>query len=124
MNEFDLAAKKIIEAEEKKDKAEAKNIENENVIAELNKNNNELVNQNKKSEEKYSELKNEFEFLKEGYDEIIKENMTMRKENENKTAKISTLESELSDMKNVIAKLTEVRVILNKYFSSHFESFT
>jgi hypothetical protein len=27
-------------------------------------------------------------------------------------------------MKNVISKLTEIRVILNKYFSSHFENFT
>ncbi len=48
----------------------------------------------------------------------------MRKENEKKDEKIKQLENELSDMKNVISKLTEIRVILNKYFSSHFENFT
>ena len=34
------------------------------------------------------------------------------------------LTSEIEDMKNVIGKLTEVRVILNKYFAINFENFT
>ena len=30
----------------------------------------------------------------------------------------------MNELRGVIGKLTEVRVILNKYFSSHFENFT
>lgn len=36
---------------------------------------------------------------------------------------IKQLKNEIEDMRNVIGKLTEVRVILNKYFSVNFENF-
>ncbi len=62
--------------------------------------------------------------MKEGYEEVVKENSELRNSLISKDDKIKKLEDELSDMKNVIGKLTEIRVILNKYFSSHFENFT
>ena len=34
------------------------------------------------------------------------------------------LTNEIDEMRNVIGKLTEVRVILNKYFAINFENFT
>jgi predicted nuclease with TOPRIM domain len=70
------------------------------------------------------DLKNEYDYLKEGYDELAKENSDLRGDVRKKDKKIEDLETELKDMKNVIGKLTEIRVILNKYFSSHFENFT
>jgi hypothetical protein len=69
-------------------------------------------------------LKGELQFIKEGYEEVVKENTEMRSAGMKKDEKIKNLEDELEDMKNVIGKLTEIRVILNKYFSSHFENFT
>ncbi len=35
-----------------------------------------------------------------------------------------TREKKINELRGVIGKLTEVRVILNKYFSSHFENFS
>ncbi len=69
-------------------------------------------------------MKGELQFIKEGYEEVVKENTEMRSAGMKKDEKIKNLEDELEDMKNVIGKLTEIRVILNKYFSSHFENFT
>lgn len=69
-------------------------------------------------------MKNELQFMKEGYEEVVKENSELRNSVIKKDEKIKNLEDELTDMKNVIGKLTEIRVILNKYFSSHFENFT
>ena len=61
---------------------------------------------------------------KESYNEALKRNEELKKDCDGRTIKISTLETEVEDMKAVIAKLTDARVILNKYFSTHFENFT
>ena len=98
--------------------------EYENLIIELDTNYEYLVIEKRRLEELYSDVKNEYEYLKESYDDLVRENSDLRKENENKNQKIQNLENEVDDLKNVIGKLTEVRVILNKYFSSHFENFT
>jgi predicted nuclease with TOPRIM domain len=124
VNEFDLASEKVVDHETRRKEMEDKNYEYNLLIQELDNNNDHLTIEIRKLEEQYSDLKNEYDYLKEGYDEMVKENSELRNENTKKSEKIDTLENELKDMKNVIAKLTEVRVILNKYFSTHFENFT
>jgi len=84
----------------------------------------QLTQSNKNLENSNYELKNELQFLKESYDDVIKENNEYRNSCETKDKTIKNLDTELKEMKNVIEKLTEIRVILNKYFSSHFENFT
>jgi len=62
--------------------------------------------------------------LKKNYDSLFKESEGLRKENNSRQDKINILTNDKNDMKNIIGKLTEVRVILNKYFSINFENFT
>ena len=69
-------------------------------------------------------MKSEIEFLSKNYDDISKENIKLTKELSQKNEVIGNLNNKLNQLKAVIGKLTEVRVILNKYFSSHFENFT
>jgi predicted nuclease with TOPRIM domain len=103
---------------------EERNYEYSNLISELDYQNYELIIKNRKTEEQYNDLKSEYEFLKESYDEMMKENSELRNSNREKDEKVGKLSGELEEVKNVIGKLTEVRVILNKYFSSYFENFT
>ena len=46
------------------------------------------------------------------------------KDNVKKDNSIKNYKKEIEEMRNVIGKLTEVLVILNKYFSINFENFT
>ena len=69
-------------------------------------------------------MKSEIEFLSKNYDDVSKENIKLTKELSQKNEVIGNLNNKLNQLKAVIGKLTEVRVILNKYFSSHFENFT
>ena len=48
----------------------------------------------------------------------------MNKKKKKKDNAISDQRKKINELRGVIGKLTEVRVILNKYFSSHFENFT
>ena len=48
----------------------------------------------------------------------------MNKQIQQKDNVISDQRKKINELRGVIGKLTEVRVILNKYFSSHFENFT
>ncbi len=59
----------------------------------------------------------EYDKLYIDYDKSVKSNLA-------KDDTIKQLKNEMDDMRNVIGKLTEVRVILNKYFSVNFENFT
>lgn len=85
--------------------------------------NNRILAYRKRLKE-YNELKHQYEILKEGYDDAAKENLSLKKNDDERKAKIATLGTEIDDMKVVIAKLTDARIILNKYFSSHYENFT
>lgn len=121
--EMDLASRKVLEHEKIRIAKEHQNYEFSNLIEELDRHNLESVVQNRNLEEKYGDLKNDYDYLKESYDELIKENEILKTDNFHKDEKIESLQHELADVKNVIGKLTEVRVILNKYFSSYFENF-
>jgi chromosome segregation ATPase len=122
--EFDLASRKVIEHEDARIKAEDQNYEYGRLIDELDDQNYQSMVNIRKLEEQLGDLKSEYEFLKESYDEAVKDNSQLREDNIKKDEKITSLSNELEDVKNVIGKLTEVRVILNKYFSSYFENFT
>ena len=62
--------------------------------------------------------------LKESYNVAAKENEDLNKKVESTKVHNAMLESQIEDMKIVIAKLADARVILNKYFTTHYETFT
>lgn len=72
----------------------------------------------------FNDLKHQYEILKEGYDDAAKENLSYKQIIQQRQIKEVDLQQEIEDMKQVIGKLTDARVILNKYFSSHYENFT
>ena len=43
---------------------------------------------------------------------------------EKRKVQSARLDTEIEDMKSVIARLTDARIILNRYFSVHYENFT
>jgi chromosome segregation ATPase len=114
----------VIHNQNLKKELEEKNIEQANLIKEMQDHINQLTQSNKNLENSNYDLKDELKFLKESYDDLLKENNEYRNSSETKDKTIKNLDTELKEMKNVIEKLTEIRVILNKYFSSHFENFT
>ena len=56
--------------------------------------------------------------------EAVRRNQELKNDCDSRAIQISNLESEVEDLKQVIAKLTDSRIILNKYFSTHFENFS
>ena len=78
----------------------------------------------RRKQKELEELKHQYEILKEGFEDASKENTRLKQDADERTVKIGALETEIEDMKQVIAKLTDARVILNKYFSAHYENFT
>lgn len=63
-------------------------------------------------------------FLQKNYDEVSRKNVNINKEIQQRNNEIGEKEKKINELRAVIDKLTEVRVILYKYFSSHFEDFT
>ena len=72
----------------------------------------------------YDELFRQFSLLKESFNDTANENSRLNKDLEERNLKSKTLDAEIEDMNQVIAKLTESRVILNRYFTNHYENFT
>ena len=72
----------------------------------------------------YDELFRQFSLLKESFNDTANENSRLNKDLEERNLKSKTLDVEIEDMNQVIAKLTESRVILNRYFTNHYENFT
>ena len=62
--------------------------------------------------------------MKKNYDEVSRKNVNINKEIQQRNNEIGEKRKKINELRAVIGKLTEVRVILNKYFSSHFEHFT
>jgi hypothetical protein len=119
-----MASRMVVEHERKRLEMENQNYEFSNMMIEVERQNHRLIFEKKNLMETINDMKSEYEFLKEGYDEVIKDNDRLKQENAMKDRNITDMTRELEDLKNVIGKLTEIRVILNKYFSSYFESFT
>ena len=72
----------------------------------------------------YDELYNQFKLLKESFNDTANENLRLNKKLEERNLKTKTLDVEIEDLNQVIAKLTESRQILNRYFTNHYENFT
>ena len=78
----------------------------------------------KKIDEDIDEKISEIEFLEKNYNDTSKDNIELGKILSEKNNAVAAGEAKLLELKAIIGKLTEVRVTLNKYFSSHFENFT
>ena len=76
----------------------------------------------KKRENK--DLLHQFTLLKESFNDASNENQRLKKTLEKRNLQTKTLDAEIEDLKQVIAKLTDARIILNRYFSIHYENFT
>ena len=72
----------------------------------------------------YDDLSRQFNLLKESFNDTANENERLNKTLEERNLKSKTLDVEIEDMNQVIAKLTESRQILNRYFTNHYENFT
>jgi len=59
------------------------------------------------------------ELLKSNYDEVVHQNKIMNEEIYNKNSKIETLSLDLQNLRNLLAKLTDVKNILNQHLSSN-----
>ena len=117
---------------------EARIQENEQICEELSKEIQDLyikINEldgeaNKKivtfrlKQREYEDLSHQFNLLKESFNDTSNENERLKKTLEQRNLKSATLDAEIEDLKQVIAKLTDARLILNRYFSIHYENFT
>lgn len=100
-------------------------IERQNLLIQEKEKENLIKNSNLSHQiETNKQIKIDFFQLSLLIEERNKENFILKMENENKSKEIKTLNDELNEIKSVIGKLSEVRVILNKYFSSQFEQFS
>ena len=72
----------------------------------------------------YEDLLHQFNLLKESFNDTSNENERLKDELEKRKVHTATLDSEIEDLKLVISKLTDARLILNRYFSIHYENFT
>lgn len=72
----------------------------------------------------YDDLLHQYNLLKESCADAEGENHRLKRMLEQRKVKTSTLDAEIEELKLVIAKLTDARVILNRYFSIHYENFT
>ena len=72
----------------------------------------------------YEDLSHQFSLLKESFNDTSNENERLKKTLERRNLQTATLDSEIEDLKQVISKLTDARLILNRYFSVHYENFT
>ena len=72
----------------------------------------------------FDDLSRQFNLLKESFNDTANENERLNKTLEERNLKSKTLDVEIEDMNQVIAKLTESRQILNRYFTNHYENFT
>ena len=117
---------------------EARIQENEQICEELSKEIQDLyvkINEldgeaNKKivtfrlKQREYDDLLHQFNLLKESFNDTSNENERLKKTLEQRNLQSATLDAEIEDLKQVIAKLTDARLILNRYFSIHYENFT
>ena len=121
---FDELAEKIEESEKKRIELEDKKYDLSQTLLEFEKYKNDDDEREKKIENDIENIKSEYEFLQKNYDEVSRKNVNINKEIQQKNNEIGEKRKKINELRAVIGKLTEVRVILNKYFSSHFEHFT
>ena len=121
---FDEIAGRIYDSEIKREQLEDKKYELTQVLKEFEKYNADDEEREKKMDNDIATIKSEYEFLTKNYDDVSKENVELNKKIQQQNNVINDQKKKINELRGVIGKLTEVRVILNKYFSSHFENFT
>ena len=122
--ELDSASVKIVNLEKENDDLK-RQIQ---LLTEDKKELKEILNLKERAIENLNEIiiksNNDYSTMKDSYDDILRENEKQRMVIEQRDKVINDQKIELEEIKMVIGRLTEVRIILNKYFSSYFENFT
>lgn len=121
---FDEIAGRIYDSQKKREELEDKKYDLTETLKEFQKYAADDEEREKKIDNDIANIKSEYEYLNKNYDNVSKENIELSKQIEQKNNVISDQRKKINELRGVIGKLTEVRVILNKYFSSHFENFT
>ena len=121
---FDELAGRIYDSQLKREELEDKKYNLTETLREFEKYNADDEEREKKIDNDIATIKSEYEFLNKNYDDVSKENVELNKQIQQKNNAINEQKKKINELRGVIGKLTEVRVILNKYFSSHFENFT
>jgi chromosome segregation ATPase len=93
-------------------------------ISELDSEANQKIVTYRLKKREYEDLTHQFNLLKESFNDASNENDRLKKHLEKRNLQTASLDSEIEDLKQVIAKLTDARLILNRYFSIHYENFT
>ena len=93
-------------------------------ISELDSEANKKIVTYRLKKREYEDLLHQFTLLKESFNDASNENQRLKKTLEKRNLQTKTLDAEIEDLKQVIAKLTDARIILNRYFSIHYENFT
>ena len=121
---FDELAGKIYDSQLKREELEDRKYDLTQTLKEFQKYNADDEEREKKIDNDIATIKSEYEFMNQNYDAVSKENVEINKQIQQKNNVINSQKKKINELRGVIGKLTEVRVILNKYFSSHFENFT
>lgn len=121
---FDKLAERIYDSQLKREELEDKKYDLTETYKEFQKYQADDEEREKKLDNDIASIKSEYEFLNKNYDAVSKENIEINKQIQQKDNVISDQRKKINELRGVIGKLTEVRVILNKYFSSHFENFS
>lgn len=121
---FDELAGRIYDSQLKREELEDKKYDLTETLKEFQKYNVDDEEREKKIDNDIATIKSEYEFLNKNYDDVSKENVELNKQIQQKNNAINEQKKKINELRGVIGKLTEVRVILNKYFSSHFENFS
>ena len=121
---FDELAERIYDSKLKREELEDKKYDLTETLKEFQKYNEDDEEREKKIDNDIATVKSEYEFMNKNYDDVCKDNIELNKQIQQKNNLINDQKKKINELRGVIGKLTEVRVILNKYFSSHFENFT
>lgn len=121
---FDDMGKQVYESDLKVQRLKDKKYELTTLLSEMQNIEMQEDERDEKLNEEFEELKSEYEYINKNYDHISKENLSLGKELDEKNNAINLLLSKLQELKDIMGKLTEVKVMLNKYFSSHFQNFS
>ena len=121
---FEEEGKKLYDSECALKSMKNRKYELESLLSEY-KSMNALENEkNNQIDKAMEELKGEYKYINESYNEYSKENIILERELSKKNNLIAMLVNKSQELKEILGKLSEVKVMLNKYFSSHFENFS
>ena len=121
---FDEIAERIYNSQLKREEMEDKKYDLTQTLKEFQKYNADDEEREQKLDNDIATIKSEYEFMNKNYEDVSKENVELNKQIQQKNNVINEQKKKINELRGVIGKLTEVRVILNKYFSSHFENFS